>query len=96
MPRTGRSPAMEWLMSSIKSETCLEERNRMKTLDRLLNLSLFQLTYKSVRVIRHATSVTFRPARPPAPDLKAGSPAPAPARAEAPVGWPKPQHRWMV
>jgi hypothetical protein len=66
----------------------------MKTLDRLLNLSLFQLTYKSVRVIRHATSVTFRPARPPAPDLKAESRTPPAAK--APVGWPKPQHRWMV
>jgi hypothetical protein len=66
----------------------------MKTLGRLLDLSIFQLTYKSVRVIRHATSVTFRPARPPAPELKEKSRT-SPA-GEAPVGWPKPQHRWMV
>ena len=66
----------------------------MKTLGRLLDLSIFQLTYKSVRVIRHATSVTFRPARSPAPEPKEESRKP-PAT-EAPVGWPKPQHRWMV
>lgn len=66
----------------------------MKLFGRLHGLSLFQLSYKSVRVIRHASSVTFRPARPSLPDNQEASRTPP--LAEAPVGWPKPQHRWMV
>jgi hypothetical protein len=60
---------------------------------RFQSLLLFRRSYKPQRPGSRASGLTFRPARPPAPKAKESPPA---VKRDPSVGWPEPQHRWMV
>jgi hypothetical protein len=61
---------------------------------RIKSLWFFHRSYKPLRTGRQSAGITFRPAR---AQSRRGTEEPETTVAtDASVGWPKPQHRWMV